>query len=262
MHRRIRSRLLLLALLTLNAACPLGAQDSYGEVEILGRILSGAPSQCLAYLGQRNGMAALALLPERSVLHELLAAVLWQGAKRDSALAESRESVRLQPNRFRGHLLRGSALSRTGDLNASVTEYREALRLKPASAILHKSLGPVLHEKSETDAAISEYREAIRLWPDYFEAHFKMGNAFLKKGEWSEARARFRATVRINPGFQISTITWVPHSSKRATLRAPSPSFARNYGCNPRAPLLTSILTSRFFTVGRIRKHSRNSGSP
>jgi tetratricopeptide (TPR) repeat protein len=270
MHRRLRSRLLLLGLLALNAACPLGAQDSYDEVEILGQILSGTPSQFLAYQVQRNGMAAkpdsqyysalrsagasdtlirvlhsakrikrekpghdftrveksvighmagaaefirqkelpqgeeecraaLALLPERPVLHELLAAVLWQEAKRDSALAEYRESVRLQPNRFRGHFLLGSALSRTGDLNASVAEYREALRLRPESPILHNALGEVLYEKGETDAAISEFREAIRLWPDYFEAHFNMGNAFFKKGEWSEASARFRAAVRINP---------------------------------------------------------------
>ena len=71
---------------------------------------------------EKESRAALNLLPHRPILHEFLGAVLWQQRKGDEALAEFRESARIDPQRTRPHFLQGFVLSGMGNLNGAAEE--------------------------------------------------------------------------------------------------------------------------------------------
>jgi tetratricopeptide (TPR) repeat protein len=120
------------------------------------------------------------------------------------ALAEYRETVRLEPGFADGHNNLAGALFRVnGDWAGAFAEYREALRLRPADAEAHSNLGNLLALVPERRAeAIAEYREALRLDPELAQAHFNLGNALAASpATRSEAIAEYRAALRIRPDY-------------------------------------------------------------
>lgn len=128
----------------------------------------------LAFIYSRDGKpdlseAALALAiaidPERVYYYELLASVRLQQQKWDDALLAAEHGLQLMP----GHIFcashRSIALMRLGRKNEALSSAQRTLSQQPDAAISHSTLGFTLMSKGEYFAAEQRFREALRLEP-------------------------------------------------------------------------------------------------
>ena len=83
-------------------------------------------------------------------------------------------------------------LQETGDLDSAIAEFREAVRINPNNEMAHYNLGTALGSKGNWDGEIKEEREALRLNSHNDEAHCNLGVALLKTGELPAALEEFR----------------------------------------------------------------------
>jgi tetratricopeptide (TPR) repeat protein len=136
-----------------------------------------------------------------------LGATLSHLGRKEEAIAEYREVLRLKPDFAGAHLNLGATLCDQGKFDEGVAEYREALRLKPDLAEAHYNLGRHLRDKGKFDEAIVEYREAARLKPNDItrpfdlssHAHFNLGAILERQGKLEEAIAEYRESARLKP---------------------------------------------------------------
>jgi tetratricopeptide (TPR) repeat protein len=125
-------------------------------------------------------------------------ALLRQG-KRDEAIAEYREAIRLQPDLVAARNNLGSALIGANQWAEAIAEYREVIRLEAGNAEAHNNLGTVLAEQRKWAEAIAEFREAIRLQPDRSVSHSNLGSALSHQGKLDEAILECREAIRLQP---------------------------------------------------------------
>jgi tetratricopeptide (TPR) repeat protein len=125
-------------------------------------------------------------------IHTRIGRTLAAQGKTDEAIAESRETIRLNPGNDTAHNNLGVLLAKQGKLDEANAEYREAIRLNPGNNTAHNNLGLNLFNQGKLDEAIAEYREAIRLKPDYALAHSYLGAALRGSERFDEAIASYR----------------------------------------------------------------------
>ena len=144
----------------------------------------------------------------------ILGLALDNQGKRDEAIAEYREAVRLKPEYAEAHNNFGVTLRAQGKQDEATAEYRLAIRLKPDNAEAHNNLGVSLNDQGKLDEAIAEYREAIRLKPEYATAHNNLGTTLRAQGKLDEATAEYREAIRLKPEYATA------HNNLGAALRA------------------------------------------
>lgn len=124
--------------------------------------------------------------------------------RRDDAIAQYRQAIRLQPDYAEAYNNLGLALSQVpGRLDDAVMQYRYALSIRPDSAEAHTNLGAAWSRiPGRQDDAMAEYREALRLDPGSPAAHNDLGLALSKRpGEMSDAVTQYREALRLDPDF-------------------------------------------------------------
>src|SRR5207245_1872205 len=65
----------------------------------------------------------------------------------------------------------GLALRAKGDRDGAIAEYRETIRLDPQFTPAHYNLGGLLRIKGDADGAIAQFRDVLRIDPKYAWAH-------------------------------------------------------------------------------------------
>jgi tetratricopeptide (TPR) repeat protein len=145
--------------------------------------------------------AALALRPEKVVVHSNLGNALRRKGQLDEAIAACREAIRLKQDYAEAHNHLGNALHDKGQLDEAVAEYRLAISLKKDYAAPHHNLGNVLRDKGQLDEAIAKYGMAISLKKDNALYHYNLGNALRAKGQLNKAIDAFNEAVRLKPDY-------------------------------------------------------------
>ena len=117
----------------------------------------------------------------------MLGTVLRQQGKPDEALAELRETVRLQPRSAEAHLGIGQMLRQRGDAAGAAAAFAEAERLNKRkaddqAATFAVSAGLKKLAAKDLSGAIASFREAVRLAPDQAQAQYQLGLALRKAG--------------------------------------------------------------------------------
>jgi len=115
--------------------------------------------------------------------------VLWQSI------------VDQRPEHARGHYNLGFELSKSGRREAAIVEYREAIRLKPDYSDAYNNLGAALVEGGNAFEAVRHYGQALRAKPQFWEARYNMGIAFSSLKKYREAKICFQEVIRIQPTF-------------------------------------------------------------
>ena len=128
------------------------------------------------------------------------ALTLRQLGNLDGAIAELRESIRLNPRIAKAHAYLGVALRETGDLDAAVTSLREALRIDPAEDDAANALGLVYMQRGDADAAVATFKALVERAPGNGAARHNLGTALMQKGDLQAAVAEFRTLVTAEPG--------------------------------------------------------------
>jgi len=181
------------------------------------RLLPGFPEthSQLSYLFYRDddsesavaeARTALSMDPANAEAYRYLGLALYAGGHYDAALHAFDEALAREPE---GSLANadvyfdmGITNRDQGDLRRAAIAYRHALSLRPDFWEAHSNLGVVLHDEGKLDESIAEYRLAKRLNPSEASVRNNLGNTLCDKQDFESAIAEFRDLYRQNPEWE------------------------------------------------------------
>ena len=105
----------------------------------------------------------------------------------DSADAEYRRAIELNPNYATAHHWRGNGLAIQGRLEEALEEARKAQTLDPLSLIINADLGRVLMWAGRYDDAIEQLNQTLEINPDFSIAHSYLTWIYLHAGMHEQA---------------------------------------------------------------------------
>ena len=68
-------------------------------------------------------------------------------------------AAKCQPENAEGHYILGLALQQDGDHNGAIAEFRESIRLDPANSGAHYNLARALTKTGDTNSAATEFAQ-------------------------------------------------------------------------------------------------------
>ncbi|MCU1384603.1 MAG: Tetratricopeptide 2 repeat protein [Acidobacteria bacterium] len=162
--------------------------------------------------------------PGNPLRHDAVAALYLDAGRLDEAIAEFRESLRLNRESAPTQYNLGFALSARGRRDEAIAAFQEALRIDPDYAQAHNNLGALLQLGGQADAALEHFRRATILRPDNVEAHANLGQLLSNRGRLPEAAAQFAAVLALNPDHvqALGGLAWIRATAADASLRDPA----------------------------------------
>lgn len=110
-----------------------------------------------------------------------------------------RATLKTCPRSPHMHYGLGRTYAAKGDLDSAAAEFKTALSLDPDRYEAINDLGIIAQRKGDLDLAALQYREALRVKGDYAPALVGLGNMHLKKGESAEAITLLEAALAADP---------------------------------------------------------------
>lgn len=163
--------------------------------------LNHEPDQAKLDQARKNYERAIALKPQDTRAHNNLG-LLWNlQKKRENAIDEFAQVIRIDPNYLYGHWNLAADLVELKQVDKALEQYRLALDCTQAAhelALLHIHIGNALKSRgasSDLDAAIAEYRVAVETDPFYAWPHNSLGEALRDQGKLDDAIAEFHAAL-------------------------------------------------------------------
>jgi tetratricopeptide (TPR) repeat protein len=201
--------------------------DESRSVEIAERIISDWP----------------ATDPSVAWAHNLIGNTLYDQGKKDDAMAEYREAIRLQPRFGLPHTSLGIVLNAEGKSEEAVTECQKGIDLDPKSPSAHAGfcyvLG-VMHKseaaKTECDTAINEYRMSIETDPYEPTPHVKMALLLRSLGRTDQAIKEFRTALDLAPHDVLTHIDLGLTMLQQGKIKDAVVEFQKAIEINPRLP--------------------------
>lgn len=123
----------------------------------------------------------------------------WQFGKKEQALADLTEAIRLDPKFVLAYLVRGGMLADTNELDQALADFNQAVKLDPADASVYYLRANVWLRRREFDNALADLSEAIRLKPTASEWYSTRGAIWHEKGEFDKAILDFDQSLRLEP---------------------------------------------------------------
>jgi tetratricopeptide (TPR) repeat protein len=137
--------------------------------------------------------------PNAWMAHYNLGNVLGQAGRKQEAILQYEQALRIKPNLAEAQNNLGSDLQQIGKLDEAMEHFDQALRIEPDYAEAHDNLGFVLFQLHKVPEAKAQYEEALRLKPDLADAHRNLGNVLVGLGNVTEAIQHFEEALRIKP---------------------------------------------------------------
>lgn len=144
---------------------------------------------------------AIAASPERADFFGNYGNALWEQGCFAEAVAQCRQSLRLDANRPEVHNTLGNALLAQDRLDEACGCFRDALAAEPCYAAAENNLGKVLQLQGKSEEALTHYQRAIQLKGDYAEAYNNLGTVHKDAGRISEAEQAFHQALLIKPDY-------------------------------------------------------------
>ena len=157
-------------------------------------ILSGASALRKKIIAGTAGVVLLVLL---------IAAIAQASYWRDYPTL-LRHATKAVPDNWLAHRMLGNVLSESGSPEEAIAQYRESIRIQPWNSYGHNNLAVELARQGNYLEAIEHYREAIRIRPAYAEAYNNLGNALAALGRRDEAIEQYREAIRLRPGWAVA----------------------------------------------------------
>jgi tetratricopeptide (TPR) repeat protein len=119
--------------------------------------------------------------------------------KRDfvHAISECRTAAQLNPEDEQIRIDLITTLQDSGDFDAAIDESKEAIRIWPDKSYFHYLLGRGMVKKNDADTAIVELQWALKKAKNHFSpANCELGRAFEQKGDLGAAFRQYRIAYR------------------------------------------------------------------
>ena len=159
--------------------------------------------------------------PANPLRHDAVASLYLDAGQLDEAIAEFRESLRLNRESAPTQYNLAFALSARGRRDEAIAALQEALRIDPDYAQAHNNLGALLQIRGQPDAAIEHYRRAVALRPDNVEAHANLGQLLSIRWRAAEAAAQFAEALALSGGNvqALGGLAWIRATASDPSLR-------------------------------------------
>ena len=159
--------------------------------------------------------------PENPLRHDAVAGLYLDAGMFDEAIAEYKQSLRLNPASAPTQYNLGFALSARGRRDEAIAAFQEALRLDPDYAQAHNNLGALLQVSGQTDAAVEHYRRAATLRPDNVESHTNLGQLLANRGQTAEAVRQFSEALSLRDDNvqALAGLAWIYATTSESSLR-------------------------------------------
>ena len=122
----------------------------------------------------------------------------WQWSEAEAAF---KRALDLNPNYATAHQWYATLLAIKGDSESAKAQMREALELNPLSHNFLADLGQVYYFAGEYVEAEKYCLKALEVYPDFFFAHQYLFFIYLKTGQYESAVTQLGHTDRINGSF-------------------------------------------------------------
>ena len=159
--------------------------------------------------------------PANPLRHDAVASLDLDAGLFDEAIAQYRQSLRLNGESAPTHYNLGFALSARGRRDEAIAEFQEALRIDPDYAQAHNNLGALLQIGGQPDAALEHYRRASAIRPDNVESHANLGQLLSIRGRAAEAAAQFAEALALR-GDNVQALgglAWIRATASDPALR-------------------------------------------
>ena len=159
--------------------------------------------------------------PANPLRHDAVASLYLDAGQLDEAIAEYRQSLRLNSESAPTHYNLGFALSARGRRDEAIGEFQAALRIDPDYAKAHNNLGALLQMSGQPDAARDHYRRAVALRPDNVESRTNLGLLLSSQGRAAEAADQFVEALALrgdNPQ-ALGGLAWIRATAWDPALR-------------------------------------------
>ena len=127
------------------------------------------------------------------------AQALMRAGSLDSAIADLRALLAVEPEYARAHALLAACLYDKGDAKAALEEAEAALQLDEADILGHHIAGLSHLRLKNIPAAEAAIRRAIEIDPENAESHRLLGALYDSHAKLKEARAAFEEALRLDP---------------------------------------------------------------
>jgi len=177
---------------------PVFARDDVGQklakaAELLNRGKAGAAASIL------HGV--IVGHPSDSQAHMELGAALACLADNDdydSAIAEEKKALELDPNSYYARKILGHIYTNLHKSEESIAILKEACAINPRSYAAHRDLGIALMTAGKNDEAMKSFEDAIKIDPTRPDAHGKLSLLYLQKDKFKEAVNEGKKAVKLD----------------------------------------------------------------
>ena len=148
-----------------------------------------------------NYRKAIDLNPKFAWSHLGLGKTLHRQEKVEEAIASYQKAISLNPNIPDFYHWQGELLTKHGKLEEAIASYQEALKLAPNGSHLHRGLGYAICKKGEQkiQEGITLLQKSAQINPKYLFAYTQLGSVLAAKGQFSEAATCYRKAIGLNP---------------------------------------------------------------
>jgi len=165
------------------------------------------PYLLLALLAMAAGLSCAhepsAKQRESADIHYQLGAEAMRSGRREDALHEFDEALKIDDRLVLAHLGRGIALQFLGRLDEAEREYRRAIEIDPKQSDAHNALGQLLAQTQRLEPALAEFDRALEdpTYRDAYLARCNKGEALYSLGRASEALRELKTCLTLAPRY-------------------------------------------------------------
>ena len=150
--------------------------------------------------GRKAALRALAFIPNDAAAHYEASVSAARLGRRQEAIAEQRQVLRLAPGHNEARNSLGMVLLAEGKVDEAIGQFQNVLERDPTFVKSYVNLGLALELQGQVDRAIQMYHQALQLEPDFADAHNNLGNALRSQGKVDEAIGHYRQAIRVKVG--------------------------------------------------------------
>jgi len=155
-----------------------------------------------------KAMLTLALTaPASAQMHQIMARELARHAENDTAIANYREAIKIDPHLLGIHSEFGDLLYRSPDAKLKAEaeqEFNAALAANPKDQLALLMLGNIAAAHGNSSAAIADYNRALAIDPDNGDVCTELGKVFVTLNQHDKALPMFERAVQIDPSNYIA----------------------------------------------------------
>jgi tetratricopeptide (TPR) repeat protein len=159
----------------------------------------GAPVQDYRALAAGEFRKLTVLRPQDVSVRQILTEIDLEGGRKEDALSEAQEAVRLAPDNPGMHVVLGRAYFAGAEEDNAAAEFEKALKLNPKEGEAYLALGQIRFFQRRYAQAAENFQQAIKVSPDLAPAYAGMAQIFLQQGRSAGARTMLEKVLALDP---------------------------------------------------------------